>query len=734
MARFPGWLKSSSQIFWISGKAGAGKTTLMKYLIANRKRLDDLQGPQGKDEHDNLLKGRPLNGRGLILASHFFDHEGEQLSKSSTGFLQSLVFQLLRARPQLFEIILPRYEEMKRTYSTVSWRLPDLEVAFKTMLRHAECGPVMFFIDAMDEATGSFDDLVELFKVSALISSSNARFCISSRPSADFSFQAADPKAQLRLDEHTTQDILQFINKSFEEISLRFKIDYGTLIRQISVKAENVFLWARLVVEDLLRAARRKETVERLQRRLVEMPVQLDTFYQRMLDQSSDYDRKEVLQILGIISSAIEPLSLGQVQDTLNHCQESDRTSIHGLRGQPSSHQKLDLDEDFAERIQSMCCGLIDVRKTMKRAEVKSMVVFSHHTVGEFLSTFQPTDLVPDSLGLKELGSFDLLKACVSCMAAVQPSGFLRMIGSDEQFCYHPTTAEDDASDSQLTWPAVESQSSWTKAELNVQVFEICPLLRYAASHWAQHASDVETETKAPYRSILNNLASINLRLFSAIMRCSDGYWDSIEGRHIITPPTLFEYAIIFGLTRYVEEELESSLTPDAEGAQALETRIDYGHLLYAAATGGNAAIAEALLVWGSKDDSSLPNALARAVYRGNIDVAAALYKHGATWDDPGIYLKGYPIQYQYTRSTFLAVRIGDQPKVLKASPWTVLSFTGRERSTNWWLNPQIYYRAFRTLNERALATPVDFRDSIAEWEPEFAIDDYAVKSGNSKA
>ena len=39
---FPEWLKSGERIYWISGKAGSGKSTLMKFLIHDVRTKDTL--------------------------------------------------------------------------------------------------------------------------------------------------------------------------------------------------------------------------------------------------------------------------------------------------------------------------------------------------------------------------------------------------------------------------------------------------------------------------------------------------------------------------------------------------------------------------------------------------------------------------------------------------------------------------------------------------------------------
>lgn len=704
---------------------------MVKYLIANRGRIERFQTSRYSEKTVTRASQGSRDDRDLILAAHFFDHEGDHLAHSITGLLRSLLFQLLRARPQLFEAILPRYEEMKRFHTAIVWSYRDLNVAFKAMLRHSECGPVIFFIDALDEADEEHDEIIKLITGFSEVCSKDTQFCVSSRPSADFSFYLADPEAKICLDEYSSQDIHHFVRESFQELASRFNTNYGILINQVALKAENVFLWARLVVEDLLRAARRRETVERLLHRLLKMPTQLNSFYRRMIDQASDYERSEVLQILGVVLSAMEPLSIEQLQDVMEHCSNQDARQGHCPGAQRSFHSSLNSAEHFAERIESICFGLVEVRTTYQRKEARREVAFSHHTVNEFLETLDAESETQGRTKLTAQGNLDLLSGCVDCMVAVNTSDFFRVISLDEQLRRQSLPGEDTSSTSKLEWPRIENQCSWTEAELNVQAFIICPFLRYAASHWAQHARAIEFETGTSCHAILSKLTPINFRLWSLLVRRSDESWNGIEGRQIVTPSTLLEYATVFGLTKFVEEELQSSLTNTLKTSHSKEHQFSdlkmvYGRLLYAAATGGNVVIAEALMVWGAKFDTSLrciPDALSRAIFRGNLGVASVFCDHGALSNVPGVYLEGFKIQSQYRTPDILTMRIADRASQLEATP-TALMASVQSKSN---YTPVRVFGKCADFDTTTIPTSVDYIARLTEWDPEIAIDDFAV-------
>ena len=702
---------------------------MMKYLIANRGRIERSRTFMYTEKQVTQASGWTENDRDLVLAAHFFDHEGDHLAHSLTGLLRSLMFQLLRARPQLFESILPRYEEMKRFHTAIAWSYPDLCDAFKAMLRQAECGPLIFLIDALDETDEEQDSIIKLIIDFSRVSSNDIQFCISSRPSADFSFYLDNLETKISLDEYSSHDIHRFVNESFEELALRLNTNYGILIDQIALKAENIFLWARLVVEDLLRAARRRETVDGLLHRLLKMPTQMNSFYQRMLDQASDYDRHEVLQILGIVLSAMEPLSIEQLQDVMEHCSGQDAGQDLCPEAQESFHSSLDSAEHFAKRIESICFGLVEVRTRYHRKNTRKEVVFSHHTVTEFLETLDAESEKQGRTKLIVQGNLDLLSGCIDCIVAVNNSDLFRVISLDEQLHRQSLTGENIPSASKLDSPQLEDQGSWTEAELNVQAFVICPFLRYAASHWAQHARVIEFETGTSCHSTLSKLNPINFRLWSLLMRRSEESWNGMKGRQYVTPSTLLEYAIVFGLSKFLEDELHSSVTIGFKMSQTEEPRspepdMIYRRLLYAAATGGNVVIAESLMVWGMRLDPGLrcmSDALSRAIYRGNFGVASVLCKHGAFSNVPGVYLEGFTIQSLYRTPDILTMRIADQPSQLEASPVALMATV----QTNY--SAANLFGKCADFNPTTVHTSVDYMARLTEWDANIAIDDFAV-------
>lgn len=77
------WLGGGSGIFWVCGKPGAGKSTLIKYLT-------------GEDETVRLLEDWTAGNSKLVTGEHYFWYPGTTMQKSHTGLYRSLIDSVLR--------------------------------------------------------------------------------------------------------------------------------------------------------------------------------------------------------------------------------------------------------------------------------------------------------------------------------------------------------------------------------------------------------------------------------------------------------------------------------------------------------------------------------------------------------------------------------------------------------------------------------------------------------------
>ena len=84
---FASWLKSGHGVYWINGKAGSGKSTLMNHICSHSRRIELLQ--------------EWSSHRRLLTPSFFFWNSGSRQQKTIDGLLRSLIYQMLNECRQL---------------------------------------------------------------------------------------------------------------------------------------------------------------------------------------------------------------------------------------------------------------------------------------------------------------------------------------------------------------------------------------------------------------------------------------------------------------------------------------------------------------------------------------------------------------------------------------------------------------------------------------------------------
>lgn len=122
---FIDWLESESQLYWITGKAGSGKSTLMKFICQHH----DLGAPQQTSDVTTVQRRYSMSqsrqsqcrkhlknwagGAELITATFFFWNSGVNLQMTQKGLFLSLLFQILRQAPELIPLVSPtRWEAL----------------------------------------------------------------------------------------------------------------------------------------------------------------------------------------------------------------------------------------------------------------------------------------------------------------------------------------------------------------------------------------------------------------------------------------------------------------------------------------------------------------------------------------------------------------------------------------------------------------------------------------------
>ncbi|KAF8856808.1 hypothetical protein BDZ45DRAFT_457266 [Acephala macrosclerotiorum] len=294
---FVDWLESGTSIFWIAGKPGAGKSTLMKYIF-----------------NDNQISNYLSNGTHDTKKFGFFFHElGRPNEKVFVGFLQSFLYQLIFNFPALTHSILSIYREIERhcAGTELSWTDIDTRRALEEIARQDSVrGNICMFIDGLDECdNGSMqgediDYIVDLGKWKAL----SVKICVSSRPllPLELRFQGFP---RLLVQQRTSGDISKYVSdelqKSFK-LARRFSTRDSSFLEELTStiveKAEGVFLWVKLVVRDLKVDVENSDSDTDIKSRLDALPEGINDLYTTIFGKISPEYLHDAINFLGVLS------------------------------------------------------------------------------------------------------------------------------------------------------------------------------------------------------------------------------------------------------------------------------------------------------------------------------------------------------------------------------------------------------------------------------------------------
>ncbi|KAF9770310.1 hypothetical protein IL306_012165 [Fusarium sp. DS 682] len=271
---FIGWLESSSNLFWLSGKPASGKSFLMKFLALNRLTV----------EHLHMWRS---NAR---ILTHFFWKPGQLLERNVQGMALSLLYQVLDGRPDLSRRLSEAHPSVQHKKTHPDWSLDELTNALIWVLEASQ-EAFCIFLDGLDEAKElehlPWPDWTNAQVVHKLLGISNVKLCASSREEPAFcTFFEGAPR--LRVHQLNHRDITHFVRERLDHYGLN-PCEWNILVYKTVEKSEGVFLWVALVVDSLNRAIRQSyTTIDMPEERLEQTPSDLTTLYIDMWDRMGD--------------------------------------------------------------------------------------------------------------------------------------------------------------------------------------------------------------------------------------------------------------------------------------------------------------------------------------------------------------------------------------------------------------------------------------------------------------
>ncbi|PKK43481.1 hypothetical protein CI102_13753 [Trichoderma harzianum] len=273
---FPKWLEdNSNKVYWITGKPGSGKSTMMKLIMQNETLWDNLS--------------QSLGALRLILVKYYAWNPGNMLQKSLQGLKRTVIFQVLKQFPELAPVLSPRRWAFCQALRNISglpkWTDWEIAESFEALL--SSCGKTIqlaLFIDGLDEFSMPPAEIVDYIKHILARCSCGLKLCAASRPWTEFQDEFNQcPMLQMHLQTHSDMEI--FINSKFNdnnafaEQKQLYPESATQLLTDIAKRANGVFLWLSIVVKHLLGLLSEGQSIPQARKDLEALPSDILSLY-----------------------------------------------------------------------------------------------------------------------------------------------------------------------------------------------------------------------------------------------------------------------------------------------------------------------------------------------------------------------------------------------------------------------------------------------------------------------
>ena len=295
---FLSWLGLASRairkpLLWICGAPGSGKTMLSASIA-------DWLGSRGFDHEKDCV-------------CYFHCDCMDTRKTSLLAIVRSLITQMMAHLDQFPKELRQAHENaVKFGRNSLSTSDRPLELMKIIGGRLAE---TYLIIDGLDECEDP-SEVANAFKVLAQSTINIRIMCVSRElPSIKKAFQDCD---SLKLiPKFMTSDIDKFLRAEIENLSHHENSTQEELFATLSARADGMFLWARLMVDNITSATSTSE----LSRTLEELPLGLNEFFQQAferLDRASPRLRTFAITILSWTCCSARPMTAPELQDALS--------------------------------------------------------------------------------------------------------------------------------------------------------------------------------------------------------------------------------------------------------------------------------------------------------------------------------------------------------------------------------------------------------------------------------
>ncbi|KAH8692058.1 WD40-repeat-containing domain protein [Talaromyces proteolyticus] len=307
------WNNPGSQLLWIKGDSGKGKTMLVIGIIKQ------------------LLK--PESSK---FPAYFFCQGTDPKLNNATAVLRGLIYMLIIQQPHLISHLRQRYStEGKRLFEGGN-AFYSLSAVFENIIGDLQQPTVHLLIDALDECKEDLENLLRLIAKTMSMTSVQVKWIVTSRNMnhieeiLDHDHEANTLSLELNAD-RISRAIETYIYYKVSHLKilqhdqeLQERVKY-----QLCRKSDGTFLWVALVIEELRKCHLEEEVLDALE----DIPTDLSKLYDQMIghiDQLKGRRRDICVMVLSMVVLAYRPLHLSEICHLtgIDKRQEVDRAII----------------------------------------------------------------------------------------------------------------------------------------------------------------------------------------------------------------------------------------------------------------------------------------------------------------------------------------------------------------------------------------------------------------------
>jgi ankyrin repeat protein len=394
-------------LLWVKGKPGSGKSTLMKHAV------------------DWMEK---IEGSHATVASFYFNARGADLEKATLGLFRSILHQICVQDRTVRAEFLDLYKSRSRRATLaeeLSWTQSELQAFIRRVFREGKPRQSFIFIDALDECElQAVRDVVYFFAEIAKLALEHGlclNICLSSRHYPTIGLPHCP---EVIVEAGNEADIAAYIRDRFSFAPPSEASIVAKLQSSIAEKAAGVFLWVVLIVDLLLQDLDSGQSMDRLTKRLNQIPRSMEDLYADRCRSISAEERAFSVSLIQWVlygGNIIDHASFHPPGTTVLAA----HFSVPGVRFQSGVDDCFfDTDAQAYERsirrIKNASRGLVECTNNFWRIQ------FIHETAREFFSTGPGFGLLEPSLAEDPKGfSYTALKrGCINIIEAA--AGYLR--------------------------------------------------------------------------------------------------------------------------------------------------------------------------------------------------------------------------------------------------------------------------------------------------------------------